>query len=720
MPEGLEAGVWGMAAVALFGGLTSLLLFREVGDRHYASYAWVCLCVLVYDLLSVLGYQVDPWGETLLMVKARVVLMPVIGFYLILFLEQYLGLSPRGWLFGLLGYAVVFGLLAIANPAGILFTPGVEASLAPTVFFLVNLALRNLVFFGLSIRIFRTLSRTAPERLSMYGLGAAALLGGMVWDDGVQLAAWNGPRLSEFGFPIMLGAMAVALARRQASRRREAEANDRRLKSILDALPDRAAIFDSQATRLEPLHFPGTPQPVPAGAACPLEAAFPASAIPGVRATVLRTALTGRGQSLEYAVEEEGQTRWYEARTAAIPGGLDGSRNDGVVWVSRDITRNKLLEIEIEAGVEKYGRLFHAFPDALLIAGLEGGLLRLNERAEALFGFSRESMLRPWSVRDLYAPDSRGEFEADMEQLRKKGQIQVEQGFQKIGGQPFKGELQAASIPFRDRLLALLAVRDIGESRGEDDRLERRLRLEGMMRFAGAVAPDFAARLTGIADGVARLAEDYPRGSKEGECLAVMRKAAERGLEMTRNLLSFAQRGVRSATVLDIGATVSALQEELSRALPPEVRFSLELPDRPIWISGDPDEIRRMLVHLTENARDAMPVGGPLRIVVERVDISPEWAATEPECPGAGRYAAVRVIDAGAGLTEEARQCLFTPFFTTQRQMTTAGLGLPMVYGAIKAHGGFVEVSGKSGTGTSFSLYFHEAVGVAPPPTNPA
>jgi two-component system cell cycle sensor histidine kinase/response regulator CckA len=126
--------------------------------------------------------------------------------------------------------------------------------------------------------------------------------------------------------------------------------------------------------------------------------------------------------------------------------------------------------------------------------------------------------------------------------------------------------------------------------------------------------------------------------------------------------------------------------------------------------------LEQVLMNLVVNARDAMPGGGTIRIESEALTL-PEPLTRDRATVPAGDYALVRVVDTGAGMTEDRLQKIFEPFFTTKKVGEGTGLGLSTAYGIMKQSGGFIFVDSTEGVGSTFQLYFpiHDGKGEAEP-----
>ena len=123
-----------------------------------------------------------------------------------------------------------------------------------------------------------------------------------------------------------------------------------------------------------------------------------------------------------------------------------------------------------------------------------------------------------------------------------------------------------------------------------------------------------------------------------------------------------------------------------------------------IYIMADPGQIEQVIMNLATNARDAMPAGGMLSIETRIVKLDDAFIKSRGYGK-TGRYALLRVRDTGTGIDEQNRERIFEPFFTTKEMGKGTGLGLAMVYGIIKQHDGFIDVSSKPGKGSTFEIY---------------
>jgi two-component system, cell cycle sensor histidine kinase and response regulator CckA len=184
----------------------------------------------------------------------------------------------------------------------------------------------------------------------------------------------------------------------------------------------------------------------------------------------------------------------------------------------------------------------------------------------------------------------------------------------------------------------------------------------------------------------AELGEDSPAQIHVEQAL----KAVEHGAAMTNRLLSLSRCGEPEPRELDVNEIVLDVGSMLRRLIGGQIRLETELDPLLPRISADPNQLRRLLVNLAVNARDAMPHGGVLTIGTrfarhqELVEIS--------------------VRDTGLGMDDAVRERAFEPFFTTKPEGEGTGLGLATVHGIVTQSGGSIAVDSTPGQGTTFSI----------------
>jgi signal transduction histidine kinase len=229
-------------------------------------------------------------------------------------------------------------------------------------------------------------------------------------------------------------------------------------------------------------------------------------------------------------------------------------------------------------------------------------------------------------------------------------------------------------------------------------------RLEAIGRLAGGVAHDFNNLLTVIRGRTELMLVEHQEDASLHEDLTAIRDATRRGEGVTRQLLAFGRRQMLRPEVLDVGAVVGEMVPLLRSAVSDEVRLTVAVRDPAPLIVADQGQVEMALLNLAVNAREAMPGGGTIAIIVDDVELDEETAAEIPDARP-GRYVLLTVQDTGRGMDEATRTRIFEPFFTTKPFGSGAGLGLPAVHGFIRQSGGAVRVESEPGRGATFRIY---------------
>jgi two-component system cell cycle sensor histidine kinase/response regulator CckA len=250
----------------------------------------------------------------------------------------------------------------------------------------------------------------------------------------------------------------------------------------------------------------------------------------------------------------------------------------------------------------------------------------------------------------------------------------------------------------------LMIVQDITERKKLEERLRQAQKMEAVGQLAAGVAHDFNNILTVIQGHASlRLATDN-LDHEIAESLKEVSTAAERATRLTRQLLAFSRRQVIRRKPLDLNALIHELSKMVCRLIGEHIQLRCELqPDLPL-ICADENTFEQVIINLAVNARDAMPSGGSLTLHTAAVTIEPNQTPQHPEAE-AGRFVRLSVIDTGCGIAPDIRGRIFEPFFTTKGVGKGTGMGLAMVYGIIKQHGGWIDVQSQTAAGARFEVY---------------
>lgn len=248
-------------------------------------------------------------------------------------------------------------------------------------------------------------------------------------------------------------------------------------------------------------------------------------------------------------------------------------------------------------------------------------------------------------------------------------------------------------------------VRQRVEAEAENRKIARRLsvaeRLEAVGRLAGGIAHDFNNLLTAVAGTSSVLRSDCR--ASEAPLLDNLDHCVVRGASLTRRLLAFARQQPMDPTRVDVGAQLYALLPILETSIRDDIALRLDVRVPRLGLEVDPTLLELAIVNLVLNSADAMPVGGHLDIVVERLE-DDDRARRFPGvlCERAGPWVVLSVRDDGDGMSSEVISKVREPFFTTRAHGN--GLGLSSVDGFVAQSGGAMHIESQPHVGTTVSL----------------
>jgi two-component system cell cycle sensor histidine kinase/response regulator CckA len=255
------------------------------------------------------------------------------------------------------------------------------------------------------------------------------------------------------------------------------------------------------------------------------------------------------------------------------------------------------------------------------------------------------------------------------------------------------------------------SIADVTDRKRLEAQLIHSQKIESVGRLAGGIAHDFNNLLTVISGGLELTLEESPPDNRTREYLVAAADAARSAAALTRQLLAFSRKEIIAPKVLDLNEVIRRVEKMILRLLGEDISLVTVCAENLAPIRFDPGQVEQIILNLGVNARDAMTSGGRLTIETSNVHLDEEYAERHVDVRP-GEYVLLAVSDDGAGMTEDVRAHLFEPFFTTKAAGKGTGLGLAMVYGAVRQNGGRIEVYSEVNQGTTFKIYLPAAKSV--------
>lgn len=236
------------------------------------------------------------------------------------------------------------------------------------------------------------------------------------------------------------------------------------------------------------------------------------------------------------------------------------------------------------------------------------------------------------------------------------------------------------------------------------DQLRQAQKMEAIGTMAGGIAHDFNNILASIM-GYTELAVKASNDDKQRMFLDQVTKASERAKNLVAQILAFSRQSEQTRQTLDIASIAKESLKLLRATIPSTIQIRQAITSDNTVILADPTQIHQIIINLCNNATHAMrEQGGILEIGLSNIHIMREMLIIHPDLKEGG-YALLTIRDTGHGIDPAIKDKIFDPFFTTKKSKEGTGLGLSVVYGIVKSHGGAISVQSDVNVGTTFSIY---------------
>ncbi len=363
-------------------------------------------------------------------------------------------------------------------------------------------------------------------------------------------------------------------------------------------------------------------------------------------------------------------------------------------------------EAALRESEEKYRQLFELESDALfLIDDLTGVILEVNLTASRMYGYSREEMLgmneRDISVTEEGLPGHHDPGSASA----------IEYYHRRKDGTVFPVEISVTRLSWHGKDVRISAVRDETErlkAQVEHAKLEDKLRqaqkMEAIGTLAGGIAHDFNNILGIIVVNTELAMYEIPEDGQAHENLEEVMKACIRARDMVRQILAFSRKDeTRTKPVM-----VTPLVKESVKLFRSSMLDNMEIIQdiRSKWdvVMADPTQIHQVLMNLYNNAAYSLKEsGGTITVSSDNIEIVEEKTAGYQGLPS-GKYLRLSVSDTGRGIQPDILDRIFDPYFTTKKFGEGTGMGLAIVHGIVKSHGGLINVESEPGKGAVFNV----------------
>jgi PAS domain S-box-containing protein len=386
-----------------------------------------------------------------------------------------------------------------------------------------------------------------------------------------------------------------------------------------------------------------------------------------------------------------------------------------VVGTHVDISERKKAEEELSGQKKLFETMFNTIPDGVVITNTNREIQLANIGMEDTFGYKPDEILGK-STEMLYAKKDNF-HQTGVALFGEKSQEQDGRYityYQNNNGLEFPGETFGAKLfDKKNRWLGNLGIiRDITERLRQEEegkmlqkQLSQAQKMEAIGTLAGGIAHDFNNILSAIVGYTEMARDDSPSESSVATDLDNVLEASTRAVGLVKQILSFSRQDETEYILLQPASIVTKAVTLLRPSLPTTIEISQDIDTKTGLIFGDPTQIHQILINLCTNAFHAMEdTGGRLDLSLKEIDLCREDFT--PDLPLApGTFIQLSVGDSGAGMTQQVKDKIFDPYFTTKGVGKGTGMGLSIVHGIIKSYGGFITLTSELGKGTVFHVF---------------
>lgn len=248
-------------------------------------------------------------------------------------------------------------------------------------------------------------------------------------------------------------------------------------------------------------------------------------------------------------------------------------------------------------------------------------------------------------------------------------------------------------------------IRDATHEMHLERQLRHAQRMEAIATLAGGIAHDFNNNLASIITCTELARDDVPPHSPVRELLDVVLKSGHRGRKLVKQILTFCCKVEQERQPVQVEPILNECLNMMRTSLPATITVETHVEQKLGVVMGDPTQVHQIIMNLLTNAGHAMrPKGGTLEVGLSSVGLDTAAATGAPDLPS-GCYLKISVKDTGHGMDAETMERIFDPFFTTKGHSEGTGLGLSVVHGIVRNHGGAITVHSSPGEGSIFEVY---------------
>ncbi|MFZ2632045.1 MAG: PAS domain S-box protein [Desulfosalsimonadaceae bacterium] len=378
----------------------------------------------------------------------------------------------------------------------------------------------------------------------------------------------------------------------------------------------------------------------------------------------------------------------------------------GFRGIVRDVTERKAAEQALIKSQEQYRGVVENASDAIII--LQDSLIVFhNQRTETLTGYSREELAEIPFIHFVIPGDRPAVSERHVKTLNGE-RFDSAYSFEIMdkNGHEISVEANTALISWQGTPAVQCFIRDVTLQKKLETQLHQSHKLESIGTLAGGIAHDFNNIIGIILANAELMILNVPDSSPTRKNLKTILSACGRARDVVKQILSFSSQTEQKRMPVMLGSIVQESLKLLRSSIPATIDIRTAIPEESNTIMADPVQIHQVVINLCTNAAHAMKEKGGILEVSLKETILDENSVQPYAGFSPGRYMNLSVSDAGDGIDPKKIGRIFDPYFTTKKIGEGSGMGLAVVHGIVKNHGGAITVQSEIGKGTVFRILF--------------